>query len=163
VWRLQDLGTRGEGSLVEPINIIHAQVRDIAVIAELARIGYVRTPAEHERHLARTTEPPVARVHIIDLAAENLLVPRTGPVKVVNSKDRVRADEPHSTILRRRSDQCARPSTCADATPADAWSVANSIVSGPHTRRRKRSRPGNVSAETRAVPLSPLGRPRGGA
>ena len=55
LWLLQDLSTRSDGSLVEGVNIVHVQARDVAVVAELSRAGHVQAAAEHEGDLARTT------------------------------------------------------------------------------------------------------------
>jgi hypothetical protein len=84
---LQDLGTHSDGSFVEGVNIVHVQVRDVAVIAQISCAGHVRAPAKHERDLARTTEPPAARGYVVDLAAENVPIPRTGAVKIMNRKN----------------------------------------------------------------------------
>jgi hypothetical protein len=99
VWLLQDLGTHRDGSFMKGVNIVHAQIRDVAVIAELRRFGHVLAPAEHEGDLACATEPPVARGYVVDLAAENVPVPRTGTLEIMNRKNWIRALDSHTTIL----------------------------------------------------------------
>ena len=107
-WLLQDLATHSGGSFMEGVNIVHVQVRDVAVIAELSRAGHVRAPAEHERDVARTTEPPVAGGDVVDVAAENIPIPRTRTLKIMNRENWIRARDPHSAILTWRGRQWVR-------------------------------------------------------
>jgi hypothetical protein len=83
-------------SHVERINVIDAQIRDIAVIAKLARGGNVGAATKHEHHLARATKPPIARVNVIELAPEDVAIPRTGPTKVMDGQNRIRARDLHA-------------------------------------------------------------------
>jgi hypothetical protein len=110
LWLLQDLGTDRDGSFMEGVDIIHTQIRDVTVIAELSRARHVRASAEHEGDRAGTTEPPVARGHVVDLAAEDVPIPRTGTVKIMNRKNWIRAGDPHDTILTRERSPMREPS-----------------------------------------------------
>jgi hypothetical protein len=101
VWLRQDLGTCGDGSFMESVNVVHVQVRDVAVIAELSRAGHVRAPTEHEGDLARTTEPPVVRGDVVDVAAEHVPIPSSATLKMMNRRNWIRARDPHDTILTR--------------------------------------------------------------
>jgi hypothetical protein len=75
----EDLCACGHGSRVKPVNVVDAQVCDVAVIAKLARGGNVRAAAEHERDFARATEPPIARVNVIELAPKDLAISAVAP------------------------------------------------------------------------------------
>ncbi len=91
LWLLQDFGTHSDGSLVERVTIVGMQVRDVAVIAEISRGGHVWAPAEHGGDLVHPTEPPVSRIDVVDLAAENLPISRARPLKIMNCENRIRA------------------------------------------------------------------------
>ena len=99
-WAFQNLGACSDGSAVEAIDVVDAEVRDIAVIAKLTGDGNVWAAAEHEGDVAGAAEPPVARVNVIDVAPKDVAVPRTGLFEVVNGENRMRALDLHSPILR---------------------------------------------------------------
>jgi len=92
---LEDLCAGSNGSRVKPVNVVDAEVCDITVIAKLARGGNVRAAAEHEGDVARATEPPIARVNVIELAPEDVAIPRAGPVQVMNRENRRRGRDLH--------------------------------------------------------------------
>jgi hypothetical protein len=96
---LEDLCACSNGSCVKPVDVVDAEVRDVAVIAELARGGNVRTSAEHEGDLARATEPPIARVNVIEFAPEDVAIPRAGPVQIMDRQNRGGARDPHESIV----------------------------------------------------------------
>jgi hypothetical protein len=64
-WRLQDLGPDSYGPPMKRVDVVHIEVRDIAVIANLAGGRNLRAAAEHKWHVAGATEPPVARVDVM--------------------------------------------------------------------------------------------------
>jgi hypothetical protein len=76
--RLQYLRAGGYGSPMERVNVIDVEVRNVAVIAELAGGGNVRAATEHEGHSACATEAPVARGDVIELATQDIAIPSTG-------------------------------------------------------------------------------------
>jgi hypothetical protein len=96
---LEHLCACTHGSRVKLVNVVDAKVCDIAVIAKLARGGNVRAAAEHERDVARTTEPPIARVNVIELASEDVPIPPTGSVQVMNRQNRRRGCNLRESIL----------------------------------------------------------------
>ncbi len=104
-WRLQNLGTDGDGPPVERVNVVDTEVSDIAVIAELAGGRHVGTSAEHECDSAGATEAPVARVDVIEFTLEDVAVPGSGHVQIMNRENWIRADDPHDAIVP-RSRQC---------------------------------------------------------
>jgi len=76
-WSFQNLSARSNGSAVEAIDVVDAQVRDVAVIAKLTGGGNVRATAEHEGDLPSAAEPPVAWGDVIDFASQDGAVPGT--------------------------------------------------------------------------------------
>jgi hypothetical protein len=114
---LEDVGACSKGSRVKPVNVVDAEVCDIAVIAHLARGGNVRAAAEHKGDGARTTEPPIARVNVIELAPEDVAIPRTGPVQVMNRHNRRRSPDPRESILPRSGRKRFRVNGPRSASP----------------------------------------------
>jgi hypothetical protein len=53
---------------VVTIHIVDVEIRDVAVIANLAGGRNVWAATQHERHVAGATEAPIARVDVIELA-----------------------------------------------------------------------------------------------
>ena len=49
----------------------------------------------------RTTEPPVARADVVDVAADHVPTPRTTTLRTMNRKNWIRARDPHKTSLKR--------------------------------------------------------------
>lgn len=103
--RLQNLGACSDGSSEESVDVIDLEIRDVAVIAEVAGGRYIWAAPEHELHLATTTEAPVTGINVLRIAPEDLAVPRGGPVEVMNREDGMRADDRHAGIL--PPDRCA--------------------------------------------------------
>jgi len=75
-WRLEHVCARSDRLAEERINVIDVEVGDVAVVAKLAGGWNVRATSEHERHAAGAAKPPVARIDVVDLAPENIAVPR---------------------------------------------------------------------------------------
>jgi hypothetical protein len=98
-WRLQNLGTDGDSSPIERVNVVDPEVGNTAVITEFASGRHVGTSAEHERDTASAAEAPVARGDIIDFTLEDVAIPSTGHVQIMNRENRIRADEPHPAIV----------------------------------------------------------------
>lgn len=98
-WWLQNLGTGSDGSSVEVVNVLDAEVGHVAVIAKLARGGHVWASTQHERDVARPAEAPVARIDVHEVAPENVAVPNSRHVQVVNRENRIRADYVHDSIV----------------------------------------------------------------
>ncbi len=81
---VQHLGPRSYRSVVERVNIIDTEIRDVAVITQLAGGGHAGAAAEHERDGARATKSPIAWGNVVEFAPEDIPVPRTGPFQVMN-------------------------------------------------------------------------------
>jgi len=98
-WWFQNLGTGSDGSSVEFVNVLDAEVGHVAVIAKLAGGGHVWASTQHERDVARPAEAPVARIDVHEVAPENVAVPNSRHVQVVNRENRIRADYVHDSIV----------------------------------------------------------------
>ena len=97
--RLQDLGANGEGTLVELVYIVHYQVGRIAVIPKFPGGRDVGASAEHEFSVAGSTEHPVAWVGLANLAAQNVSIPRSRYVKLMDCQNRMCAPDLHGVIM----------------------------------------------------------------
>ena len=106
-WRLQNLGTDGNGPPVERVNVVDTEVGDIAVIAELASGRDVGTSAEHECGTASAAEAPVTRIDIIDLTLEDVAVPSSGHVQIMNRENRIRADDRMTPLCPDQGSACS--------------------------------------------------------
>jgi hypothetical protein len=107
-WRFEHVGTRSDSSAVKPINVVDAEVGDIAVIAELAGGGNIGTSAEHEDDVTGAAEAPIACVNVVKFAAENVPIPGARHVQVVNREHWVRACDLHGDILTRARGESGR-------------------------------------------------------
>ena len=147
----QNLGARSDGSAVEAIDVVDAEVRDIAVIAELTGRGNVWAAAEHKGDIAGAAESPVARVYVIDVAPEDVAIPRTGLLEVVNGENRMRARDLHNRHSARVTSERLRDNR---TRPAWDWEcLASRAVRG--------SNPLSSTQQTPGVPaprLRPIGR-----
>jgi hypothetical protein len=95
LWGLEDVCARGDRPTEERVNVVDVEIGDVAVVAKLAGGRNVRATSEHERHAARATKPPVARIDVVDLAPENIAVPRRRAVEIMNRQDRMGARDVH--------------------------------------------------------------------
>jgi hypothetical protein len=76
-------------SAVERVDVVDAEIRDVAVIADRGRCGRVRAAAEHEGDVARATEAPVSWLDVVEFATKDVPVPGAGYVQVLYCQDRV--------------------------------------------------------------------------
>jgi hypothetical protein len=95
LWGLEDVCARGDRLAEERVNVVDVEIGDVAVVAKFTGGWNVRATSEHERHAARATKPPVAGIDVVDLAPENIAVPRRRAVEVMNGKDRMGARDVH--------------------------------------------------------------------
>jgi hypothetical protein len=80
------------------------EVGDVAVIAEFAGVRNVGAATEHECDLACATETPIARRDVVELAPEDIAVPGSRDLQIMNGQHWVRTPDAHGSILPRRGD-----------------------------------------------------------
>jgi hypothetical protein len=95
-----DLGAGGHRAAMKGVHVVDAKVCDVAVIAQLRCRRNVWAATKHERDGARPAKAPVAGGDVVELAAQDVPVPRSRDLQVVNGQYRICADDPHDLILR---------------------------------------------------------------
>ena len=97
----QDLRARVDRPVMEGVDVIDAQIRHIAVIAEL-RCGHgVRAASEHDVDRAGMAERPVAGLRISCLATKDVAIPGCRHFQVVHGENGVRVQDLHIQIVAR--------------------------------------------------------------
>jgi hypothetical protein len=96
---LENLGARGDRFAVVGGDIVDSEIRDIAVVSELACGWDIGAAAQHERDPARAAERPIPRINFVDLAAEHVAIPRSGSFEIMNCENGIGSHDRHGSIL----------------------------------------------------------------
>jgi len=75
-WGLEHVCARSDRLTEERVNVVNVEIGDVAVVAKLTGGWNLWATSEHERHATGATKTPVAGIDVVDLAPENIAVPR---------------------------------------------------------------------------------------
>jgi hypothetical protein len=74
---------------MERINVIDAEIGDIAVITRFGGGGNGGAAAKHESDMTCAAETPIAGDNVVEFASKTVRVPHPGAFQVVNHEDRI--------------------------------------------------------------------------
>jgi hypothetical protein len=69
------------------------------MVAKFTGVRDVGAAAEHESDRAHTTETPIARRDVVDLAPEHIPVPGSREFQIMNGQHWIRTHDAHVSIL----------------------------------------------------------------
>ena len=86
------------------VDVVDFEIRDVTVIANVARARSVRAVAQHELDGTRSAEHPVARVRIVGLAPDDVVIPARQAGRSLHGEYRVGCEDLHGgqPVLERR-------------------------------------------------------------
>ncbi len=153
---LQNLGARRDRFTVVGGDIVDSEIRDIAVVSELACRWDIGAAAQHERDPARAAERPIPRINFVDLTAEHVSIPRSGSFEVMNCENGIGPHDRHGPILSQAGTVVPSRVERSGGSPGDTRSPRRSLWPPASQRwvssRRALVEPGTPAGAHGAMP-----------